>query len=130
MLRSGQVRPRLPGDRENLGRGSVLERGRDVPEAVSEETISPEDRPEYTVVGILEDGAALNQAVREILDLGVGRDDLTVILKREDPDENEPFPEGTLYIVVPAARGGLGVPVGFAIAFLVLGAFFATAVPP
>src|SRR5215210_6604177 len=128
MLVSGKVRPGRPGD-ENLGRGGVLERGRDVPEAVSEETISPEDRPEYTVVGILEDGAALNQAVREIQDLGVGRDDLTVILKREDPDENEPFPERTLYIVVPDDRRGLEVPVGFAVAFLVLGAFFAIAVP-
>jgi len=128
MLVSGKVRPGRPGD-ENLGRGGVLERGRDVPEAVSEETISPENRPEYTVVGILDDGAALNQAVRKIQDLGVGRDDLTVILKREDPDENEPFPEGTLYIVVPDDRRGLEVPVGFAIAFLVLGAFFAIAVP-
>src|SRR5215213_6371313 len=129
MLRSGQVRPGLPGDRENLGRGSVLERGRDVPEAVSEETISPESRPEYTVVGIMEDGAALNRAVKEIQELGVGRDDLTVVLKRKDPDENEPFPDGTLYIVVPDDRRGLEVPVGFAVAFLVLGAFFAIAVP-
>ena len=80
MLVSGKVRPGLPDDRENLGRGSVLERGRVVPEAVSEETISPEGRPEYTVVGIVEDGAALNRAVREIQDLGVGRDDLTVVL--------------------------------------------------
>src|SRR5919107_982821 len=129
MLRSGKVRPGLPGDRENLGRGSVLERGRDVPEAVSEETISPESRPEYTVVGIVEDGAALNRAVKEIQELGVGRDDLTVVLKRKDPDENEPFPDGTLYIVVPDDRRGLEVPVGFAVAFLVLGAFFAIAVP-
>lgn len=83
-----------------------MERGRDVPEAVSEETVSPERRPEYTVVGILEDGAALNRAVKEIQDLGVGGDDLTVILKREDPEENEPFPEGTLYIVVPTTAGG------------------------
>src|SRR5215213_9880267 len=113
MLRSGKVRPGLPGDRENLGRGSVLERGRDVPEAVSEETISPESRPEYTVVGIVEDGAALNRAVKEIQELGVGRDNLTVVLKRKDPDENR----------------GLEVPVGFAVAFLVLGAFFAIAVP-
>src|SRR5215211_966841 len=125
MLVSGKVRP---GD-ENLGRGGVLERGRDVREAVSEETISPEDRPEYTVVGILEDGAALNQAVREIRDLGVGRDDLTVILKREDPDEPEPFPEGTRYIVIPDDSRGLEVPVGFAVAFLALGLFFAVTTP-
>jgi hypothetical protein len=129
MLTSGKVRPGLSGARENLGRGSVLERGQDVPEAVSEETISPESRPEYTLVGIVEDGAALNRAVKQIQELGVGRDDLTVVLKRKDPDENEPFPEGTLYIVVPDDRRGLEVPVGFAVAFIVLGAFFAIAVP-
>lgn len=106
-----------------------MERGRDVPEAVSEETISRGRRPEFTVTGIIEDGAALNRAVREILDLGVGKDDLTVILKRRDPEEPEPFPEGTRYIVVPDDRRGLEVPVGFAVAFLVLGLFFAIVVP-
>jgi hypothetical protein len=106
-----------------------LERGRDVPEAVSEETISRGRRPEFTVTGIIEDGAALNRAVREILNLGVGKDDLTVILKRRDPEEPEPFPEGTRYIVVPDDRRGLEVPVGFAVAFLVLGLFFAIVVP-
>ena len=106
-----------------------MERGRDVPEAVSEETISRGRRPEFTVTGIIEDGAALNRAVREILNLGVGKDDLTVILKRRDPEEPEPFPEGTRYIVVPDDRRGLEVPVGFAVAFLVLGLFFAIVVP-
>src|ERR687885_502222 len=100
-----------------------------MPEAVSEETSSEEWRPEYTVIGVIEDGAALNQAVKEIRDLGVGSDDLTVILKRKDPDETEPFPEGTRYIVVPDDRRGLEVPVGFAVAFLVLGLFFAIVVP-
>ena len=106
-----------------------MERGRDVPEAVSEETISPELRPDYTIVGVIDDSAALNRAVKEIRDLGIGKDDLTVILKRKDPDETEPFPEGTRYIVVPDDRRGLEVPVGFAVAFLVLGMFFAIAVP-
>jgi hypothetical protein len=106
-----------------------LERGRDVPEAGSSGTNPTEQRTEYTVVGIVEDGASLNRAVREIRDLGVGREDLMVILKRQDPDEPEPFPEGTLYIVVPNDRRGLEVPVGFAVAFLVLGLFFAIAVP-
>jgi hypothetical protein len=106
-----------------------LEKGQDVPEAVSEETSSEERRPEYTVIGIVEDGAALNQAVKEIRDLGVGGDDLVIILKREDPDEFEPFPEGTRYIVVPDDSRGLEVPVGFAVAFVLLGIFFAFVVP-
>ncbi len=100
-----------------------------MPEAVSEETISRELRPDYTIVGVIDDSAALNRAVKEIRDLGIGKDDLTVILKRKDPDETEPFPEGTRYIVVPDDRRGLEVPVGFAAAFLVLGMFFAIAVP-
>jgi len=106
-----------------------LERGRNVPEAVSEETSAGERRPEYTVIGLVEDGAALERAVKQIQDLGVGKDDLTVILKREDPDEPEPFPEGTRYIVVPDDRRGLEVPVGFAAAFVLFGLFFAFVVP-
>ncbi len=106
-----------------------MERGQDVSEASSGGANPTEQRTEYTVVGIVEDGAALNQAVREIRDLGVGRDDLMVVLKRQDPDEPEPFPEGTLYIVIPDDRRGLEVPVGFAISFLVLGLFFALTVP-
>ena len=90
---------------------------------------APEQAPWYTVVGVIDDGAGLNQAVREIQDLGVGRDDLTVVLKRENADESEPFPEGTRYIIVPSDRRGLEVPIGFAIAFLVLGAFFAITTP-
>src|ERR687889_190557 len=77
----------------------------------------------------MDDGAALQRTVTEIQNLGVSRDDLTVILKRKDPDEPEPFPEGTRYIVVPDDRRGLEVPVGFAVAFLVLGMFFAIVVP-
>jgi hypothetical protein len=100
-----------------------------MPEAVSEGANPTEDRTEYTVVGIVDDGSALNRAVKEIRDLGVDRDDLTVILKRQDPDEPEPFPEGTLYIVVPDDRRGLEVPIGFAVAFLALGLFFAIVVP-
>ncbi len=90
---------------------------------------APEQAPWYTVVGVIDDGTGLNQAVGEIRDLGVGRDDLTVVLKREDADESEPFPEGTRYIIVPSDRRGLEVPIGFAIAFLVLGAFFAITTP-
>jgi len=81
------------------------------------------------VVGLIDDGAALNAAVREIRKLGVGKDDMTVILKRQNPDEAEPFPDGTRYIVVPDDRRGLSVPLGFAVAFVVLGFFFALTTP-
>ena len=89
----------------------------------------PEQAPWYTVVGVIDDGAGLNQAVKEIRDLGVGRDDLTVVLKRENADDTEPFPEGTRYIVVPSDKRGLEVPIGFAISFIVLGIFFAITTP-
>jgi hypothetical protein len=90
---------------------------------------APERVPEYTVVGVINDGVELNQAVREIVELGVDRDDLTVILKREDTSEPEPFPEGTRYIVVPGDKRGLEVPIGFAIAFIVFGVLFAITTP-
>jgi hypothetical protein len=106
-----------------------LETGRDVPEAASEETSYEGRRPEYTVIGIMEDGPALNRAIEEIRNLGIGKDDLMVVLKREDPGQTEPFPEGTRYIVVPDDSRGLEVPVGFAVAFVLLGLFFAIVVP-
>ena len=90
---------------------------------------APERGPEYTVVGVINDGVELNQAVREIQELGVDRDDLTVILKREDMSEPEPFPEGTRYIVVPGDKRGLEVPIGFAIAFIIFGVLFAITTP-
>lgn len=90
---------------------------------------APEQAPWYTVVGVIEDGAGLNQAVTEIRELGVGRDDLTVVLKRENADETEPFPEGTRYIIIPSDRRGLEVPIGFAISFIILGIFFAITTP-
>ena len=90
---------------------------------------APEQVPEYTVIGVINDGVELNQAVRELQELGVDRDDLTVILKREDMTEPEPFPEGTRYIVVPGDKRGLEVPIGFAIAFIVFGVLFAITTP-
>ena len=84
---------------------------------------------DYTVVGIVEDGTPLNRVVKEIRELGVGKDDLTVVVKRPNTDEPEPFPEGTRYIVVPDDKRGLEVPIGFAISFIVLGLFFALVVP-
>lgn len=109
--------------------GSVLEKGRDVSETASGEASSEGREPEYTVIGIIDDGAVLNQAVKEIRDLGVSRNDLVVVLKRENPEGAEPFPEGTRYIVIPDDSRGLEVPIGFAVAFLILGAFFAILVP-
>jgi hypothetical protein len=94
-----------------------------------EEREAPERVPEYTVVGVINDGVELNQAVRELQELGVDRDDLTVILKREDMSEPEPFPEGTRYIVIPGDKRGLEVPIGFAIAFIVFGVLFAITTP-
>src|ERR671916_3339569 len=105
-------RVRVPGG------GKALE-GREATEPV----------PEYTVVGVINDGVELNQAVKKIRDLGVDRDDLTVILKREDMSEPEPFPEGTRYIVVPGDKRGLEVPIGFAISFIVFGILFAITTP-
>src|SRR5215204_4974431 len=98
---------------------SVLGEGREVPEQGSW----------YTVVGVMDDGSGLNQAVTEVRELGVDRDDLTVVLKRVDSSEPEPFPDGTRYIVIPADRRGLEVPLGFAIAFIVFGTFFAITTP-
>src|SRR5918992_2644578 len=111
-------KPPRKGRSVSLCGGSVLE-GREAAERV----------PEYTVVGVINDGVELNQAVRELRDLGVGRDDLTVILKREDMSEPEPFPEGTRYIVVPGDKRGLEVPIGFAISFIILGILFAITTP-
>lgn len=108
------------GDRLiSLFGGSVLGEGREVPEQSSW----------YTVVGVIDDGAELNQAVTEIRELGVDKNELTVVLKREDPSQPEPFPEGTRYIVVPADKRGLEVPIGFAIAFILLGILFAITTP-
>jgi hypothetical protein len=84
---------------------------------------------EYTVVGVIDDGAELNRAVADIRDIGVGPDDLTVVLKRKNEGEPEPFPDGTRYIVIPSDRRGIETPIGFGIAFLVIGALFAITTP-
>ena len=96
---------------------------------MSEGREAPGQGPWYTVVGVMNDGSELNQAVTEVRELGVDRDDLTVVLKREDSSNPEPFPEGTRYIVVPGDKRGLEVPLGFATAFVILGAFFAYTTP-
>jgi hypothetical protein len=85
--------------------------------------------PEYTVVGIVNDGTELNQVVSDLRELGVGGQDLTVVLKREDPNVPEPLPEGTRYIVVPDDHRGLVIPIGFAAIFAVTGLIFAFTIP-
>jgi hypothetical protein len=81
------------------------------------------------MIGIVNDGVELNQAVKEVRELGVGPDDMTVVVKRPITAEQEPFPQGTRYVVVPDDGRGLEVPIGFAISFIVLGIFFALVVP-
>src|SRR5215218_8193537 len=83
----------------------------------------------YTVVGVLEGGVGLNRAVSDLRELGITGDDLTVILKRGDPDIPEPFPEGTRYIVVPDDLRGLEIPIGFAAIFVVASLLFASTAP-
>lgn len=83
----------------------------------------------YTVVGVINDGAELNQAVGELRGLGVDSGDLTVVVKREDPDEPEPFPQGTRYIVIPDDSRGLELPIVFAAVFAVSGLLFAFTAP-
>ncbi len=90
---------------------------------------APERDTEYTVVGILNDGVELNQVVSDLRELGISGEDLTVVLKREDPDEPEPFPEGTRYIVVPDDLRGLEIPIGFAAVFVVASLLFAFTAP-
>ncbi len=84
---------------------------------------------EYTVVGIINDGTELNQAVSDLRELGIKGDDLTVVLKRADPDEPEPLPEGTRYIVVPDDGRGLEIPIGFAVVFAISALVFAFTTP-
>ena len=90
---------------------------------------APERDSEYTVVGVMDDGAELNEAVSDLRKLGVNGEDLTVVLKRRDPDELEPFPEGTRYIVVPDDFRGLEIPIGFAAIFAITALLFAFTAP-
>ena len=89
----------------------------------------PEKGSAYAVVGIIDDGTELNQAIADLRALGVNAEDLTVILKRQTPDEPEPFPEGTRYIVVPDDSRGLEIPIAFAAIFAVSALLFAFTAP-
>lgn len=52
-----------------------------------------------------------------------------MVVKREDPDEPEPFPQGTRYIVIPDDSRGLELPIVFAAVFAVSGLLFAFTAP-
>ncbi len=90
---------------------------------------TPKQGSEYTVVGVINGGVELNQAVSDLRELGINGEDLTVVLKRTDPDEPEPFPDGTRYIVVPDDFRGLEIPIGFAAVFAISGLLFAFIAP-
>ncbi len=83
----------------------------------------------HTLVGIMDDDAGVNQAVSNLREAGITSDSLTVILKRGDPDEPEPFPEGTRYIVIPDDARGLELAIGVAVVFVISGLFFAFTTP-
>jgi len=83
----------------------------------------------FTVVAVMEDGADLSQTISDLNDAGIGREDLTVVLKRPDPEEPEPFPDGTRYIVVPDDSRGLELAIGFAAVFAVSALLFAFTTP-
>ncbi|HET7478409.1 MAG TPA: hypothetical protein VFJ72_02710 [Rubrobacteraceae bacterium] len=83
----------------------------------------------HTIVGIIPDGADLNQTVTDLNGIGIGGEDLTAILKRKDPEVPEPFPEGTRYIVIPDDSRGLEIAVAFAAVFAVSGLLFAFTTP-
>lgn len=83
----------------------------------------------YTVIGVVRDGAELSQTLVDLGGLGLRDGDLTVVLKRPDPNEPEPFPEGTRYIVVPDDNRGLAEPIGFAVVFVLSGLLFAFTTP-
>ena len=83
----------------------------------------------HTLVGIMDDDAGVNQAITDLRGAGITMDGLTVILKREDPSEPEPFPEGTRYIVVPNDYRGLELTIGVAALFVISALLFAFTTP-
>lgn len=83
----------------------------------------------HTIVGIIPDGANLSQTITDLKELGIDGEDLTVVLKRRDPDEPEPFPEGTRYIVIPDDSRGLELAVAFAAVFVISALLFAFTTP-
>ncbi len=91
--------------------------------------MGPERESWHTLVGIMDDDAGVNQAVSDLRKAGITSDSLTVILKRGDPDQPEPFPEGTRYIVIPDDSRGLELALGTAVVFVISGLLFAFTTP-
>jgi len=83
----------------------------------------------FTVVAVMEDGTDLSQAISDLNDAGIGGENLTVVLKRPDPEEPEPFPDGARYIVIPDDSRGLELAIGFAAVFAVSALLFAFTTP-
>ncbi len=83
----------------------------------------------HTLVGIMEDDASVNQAILNLREAGIIADNLTVILKRGDPNHPEPFPQGTRYIVIPDDNRGLELAIGVAVVFVISGLLFAFTTP-
>ena len=81
------------------------------------------------MVAIMDDDAGVNQAISNLREVGITSDSLTVILKREDPDQPEPFPVGTRYIVIPDDSRGLELAIGVAVIFVISGLLFAFTTP-
>ena len=77
----------------------------------------------------MDDDAGVNQAISNLRRTGITGDDLTVVLKRGDPDHPEPFPVGTRYIVVPDDNRGLELAIGVAVLFVISGLLFAFTTP-
>ncbi len=90
---------------------------------------APQRGSGFTVVGIMDDDAGLSQAISNLREVGITGEDLTVILKRADPDEPEPFPPGTRYIVIPDDNRGLELAIGVAVVFVISGLLFAFTTP-
>ena len=64
VMLSGGSRSAVLRPSSGVAGGSILAEGREV----------PEQAPWYTVVGVIDDGSQLNQAVTEVRELGVDRD--------------------------------------------------------
>ena len=98
VMLSGGSRSAVLRPSSGVAGGSILAEGREV----------PEQAPWYTVVGVIDDGSQLNQAVTEVRELGVDRDDLTVVLKREDLATLSPFRRAPATSWSPGTSAGSG----------------------
>jgi hypothetical protein len=77
----------------------------------------------------MDDDVGVNQAILNLREAGITSDSITVILKREDPDRPEPFPEGTRYIIIPDDSRGLELAIGVAAVFVISALLFAFTTP-